>query len=725
MTLLTDKRAALVEAVNWALMAHDRAPSPEQLGEGVVRELGAYLDAREAEKTPCPLSHVECSDCRQPMRAPLPEAIEEHRETCTGTSGDRGGESKGVATDATSRRPDDPTEAGISPPTPEDEAGAEEESLRRRTPEEHAATVQTYATGRYPVLQLASMLAIEEDQHTHALLRLTACEARLREQTDIWSTAIATYNAEHARRAEVEAKLREAEGRYEDQIAYTTRAQERLNGQMRRAEEAEAAFAACAHAIGIEHAPDTGPTAPGPVEAVVAAIENARRAEGALVDAREVALRAEARVADLEHDAGDPWIKDARETIEDLRTKLREAEASASLHALLGPANRELTRERDEANERSAADRAHVERIWRILGGTTPEMGEGAAARVVRERDEATQRVGQAVVTSLTNLRWFVAGSAETLGMWKDDPVAMLDVAIDTIRQVHVEGKVVLEPAPTDPDALPDRLIREGKEAMVRKVVTVREAARQRRPLDGSDAKALEHALTITERERDEAERRGYQRAVGDATRRILDTAPAGPSETWTHCTRACATEVGRLCEPGPPPATPARLDESECAWLIERNDVHLCYSQDGSSCSTWVTFTDPAAWRFESRAAAEATIAERDLLHCRAVEHGWPKVPARLDESRTAEPKTRLEGRAHAGDRIGPGSVVADTHVDNETGKRTGLGAEATAPAGEIRMSPVCLDPSCPHRGHRTCPHAVHHFTPVPAPEPAKETPR
>jgi hypothetical protein len=33
---------------------------------------------------------------------------------------------------------------------------------------------------------------------------------------------------------------------------------------------------------------------------------------------------------------------------------------------------------------------------------------------------------------------------------------------------------------------------------------TVRQACRNRRPLDGVDAQALEHALTITERERDQ-----------------------------------------------------------------------------------------------------------------------------------------------------------------------------------------------------------------------------
>lgn len=33
--------------------------------------------------------------------------------------------------------------------------------------------------------------------------------------------------------------------------------------------------------------------------------------------------------------------------------------------------------------------------------------------------------------------------------------------------------------------------------------LTIREACRRRMPLDGADAQALEHALTITERERD------------------------------------------------------------------------------------------------------------------------------------------------------------------------------------------------------------------------------
>ena len=60
-------------------------------------------------------------------------------------------------------------------------------------------------------------------------------------------------------------------------------------------------------------------------------------------------------------------------------------------------------------------------------------------------------------------------------------------------------------------------------------------------------------------------------------------------------------------------------------AWLIERTDVRLCYSQDPAQpCAKWVTFTDPAAWRFDDKKSAERVIRERSLLYCHAVSHGW-----------------------------------------------------------------------------------------------------
>jgi hypothetical protein len=44
-----------------------------------------------------------------------------------------------------------------------------------------------------------------------------------------------------------------------------------------------------------------------------------------------------------------------------------------------------------------------------------------------------------------------------------------------------------------------------GENERLQHRITVRKACRRRMPLDGTDAQALEHALTITERERDEA----------------------------------------------------------------------------------------------------------------------------------------------------------------------------------------------------------------------------
>ena len=73
-----------------------------------------------------------------------------------------------------------------------------------------------------------------------------------------------------------------------------------------RAEAAEAEvralrddYAAVAHAAGIEHVQDMGPSYPGPVDAVVRAIVDGRRAEGEVADARFRAEAAEAEVVRL------------------------------------------------------------------------------------------------------------------------------------------------------------------------------------------------------------------------------------------------------------------------------------------------------------------------------------------------------------------------------------------------------------------------------------------
>jgi hypothetical protein len=57
--------------------------------------------------------------------------------------------------------------------------------------------------------------------------------------------------------------------------------------------EALADYAACAHAIGIEHVQDMGPSAPGPRADVVAAIERARIAEGEVADFRALVRKAQ------------------------------------------------------------------------------------------------------------------------------------------------------------------------------------------------------------------------------------------------------------------------------------------------------------------------------------------------------------------------------------------------------------------------------------------------
>ena len=95
------------------------------------------------------------------------------------------------------------------------------------------------------------------------------------------------------------------------------------------------------------------------------------------------------------------------------------------------------------------------------------------------------------------------------------------------------------------------------------------------------------------------------------------------------YASTGCLTDEGDLYEARgqrPPWCERAIGGDMTTAWLIERKDARLCYAQDGSSCLGWVTFTDPAAWRFDDRTSAEAIITERGL-HALAVEHQWVRA--------------------------------------------------------------------------------------------------
>ena len=58
-------------------------------------------------------------------------------------------------------------------------------------------------------------------------------------------------------------------------------------------------------------------------------------------------------------------------------------------------------------------------------------------------------------------------------------------------------------------------------------------------------------------------------------------------------------------------------------AWLIEREDVALCYAVCAGQ-PQWVTFTDHAAMRFASKDAAYLAIQLRGLTGVVVREHQW-----------------------------------------------------------------------------------------------------
>ena len=75
---------------------------------------------------------------------------------------------------------------------------------------------------------------------------------------------------------------------------------------------------------------------------------------------------------------------------------------------------------------------------------------------------------------------------------------------------------------------------------------------------------------------------------------------------------------------------------------------------------------------------------------------------------------------RAHDAMTNGPKEKDGEMLIDECGAPRTGDEDEWPP---RIHLSRVCLDPGCPHRGHRTCPHAAHHFAPKSTTPPPRES--
>lgn len=108
-----------------------------------------------------------------------------------------------------------------------------------------------------------------------------------------------------------------------------------------------------------------------------------------------------------------------------------------------------------------------------------------------------------------------------------------------------------------------------GVEARADAPASIREAARRRQPLGGPDAQALEGALTMTERERDEA-RAAQRKAFDDAVRmRESLTRTQIDATRLRRALEKAATEMDRITACGEPlrqgGAIPSDLRDLEC----------------------------------------------------------------------------------------------------------------------------------------------------------------
>jgi hypothetical protein len=134
-----------------------------------------------------------------------------------------------------------------------------------------------------------------------------------------------------------------------DRDVAESRKSEAFQRLRRERDEAQAAFSACAHAIGVEHVPDCGPSAPGPVDEVVAAIREAVRARDergeevvalrgrvrALTDALDDVLGTTSDDADFDakYDRAEVLVEETREWLFETITP-EEVEASRCKNCL-------------------------------------------------------------------------------------------------------------------------------------------------------------------------------------------------------------------------------------------------------------------------------------------------------------------------------------------------------------------------------------------------------
>ena len=131
-----------------------------------------------------------------------------------------------------------------------------------------------------------------------------------------------------------------------------------------RAKDAEMNFAACAHAIGVEHVQDQGPSYPGPVDAVVRHIEDA--------------VRAQARVGELEVQRDDEFA--ARLAAERRAMELETDRRAAYGHAVDLAAALRLAVTTGFPKERLAALAAWEECVLTLASSASPVASDGREA---------------------------------------------------------------------------------------------------------------------------------------------------------------------------------------------------------------------------------------------------------------------------------------------------------------------------------------------------------
>lgn len=209
------------------------------------------------------------------------------------------------------------------------------------------------------VVQIAKVAGLDlghlDDEASKALLLAKVCDAALTAE----HAKIAKIVGEWERSLKIDVSGHPADATLHQRLEY-------VQGVVESLKDDSEAFAECAHAIGCEHVPDTGPTFPGPHDEVVRQIKDASRAKMDQHELKEEIKNLRYHLAFLIQCATGGEVREEDEAIDD-------QEVMAAEHAIAA------------LRKEATAARVDLVRMYEAAGFTGSTFGEDEVSGLIAQ----------------------------------------------------------------------------------------------------------------------------------------------------------------------------------------------------------------------------------------------------------------------------------------------------------------------------------------------------